>query len=431
MHRQGLFLDSARYQCNGKSPMNWSTKAIQAAARGGDYGRVVRLARINARLTQRQFGVACGLSQSAVSRMEGRGAGAYDMTVLAKAARHLQIPLHLVGLADHVQPSGPMERRAFLAATAAAATTPVVASANPGGHSDDATTPLRLATTAYRRLDASTPARQLIEPVRAHLQLVQNLAQSCEDDVYRRQLAAAGSEAASLAGWLSWDMGDLGSARTWYGTSVTAARRSADPLLSAYQIGSLAQLEAHMGNGPSALNLIASARRQVDDELPVAQAWLATIEALAHAAVGSAPAADRALRMAHQAADRMGDEGPPPWPWVFPFSHAKVAAARLSCGARLGLPEWVASAQEGAGDVLTSGHEKQRALILLDIAQGHMAAGRIDGAFTIARSALDTGLHYRSGRIIDRARALRRAYTPTTPPRVVREFDDRLHGIYL
>lgn len=41
------------------------------------------------------------------------------------------------------------------------------------------------------------------------------------------------------------------------------------------------------------------------------------------------------------------------------------------------------------------------------------------------------GLAYRSGRIVDRARALRRTLTTTTPPRVVRAFDDRLDDVYL
>ncbi len=410
--------------------MNWSSTKIRNATRDGDYGQVVKLARTEARVSQRQLGDACGMSQSAVSRLEGRGTGAYDMTVLATVARYLRIPLHLVGLADHVQPAGPMERRTLLAATAAVAAAPMISPDMDDMRPGDSTAPIRAATTAYRRLDGSTPSRQLIEPVRAHLQLVQNLAQSVDDQKQRSRLAAAGSEAASFAGWLSWDMGDLGSARTWYGTSITAAKRSGYPLLTAYQIGSLAQLEAQVGTAGSALSLVASARRHLDSSLIIADAWLLCVEALAYAAAGNAPAADRALLQAGTAVDRLPDEAPP-WPWVFHFNYAKVAAARLSCGARLGLPQWITFAHDAAGDVLSSGHEKQRALTLLDIAQGHLAAGRLDGAFTLARTALETGLRYRSGRIVERARALRRAYTSPTPPRVVREFDDRLHGIYM
>ncbi|MER7394977.1 hypothetical protein ABT381_05630 [Streptomyces sp. NPDC000151] len=50
---------------------------------------------------------------------------------------------------------------------------------------------------------------------------------------------------------------------------------------------------------------------------------------------------------------------------------------------------------------MSNGHDKQRALLLLDMAAGHLSSGRLDGAFTLA-----------------------------TPPRMVREFDDRLYGVY-
>lgn len=104
---------------------------------------------------------------------------------------------------------------------------------------------------------------------------------------------------------------------------------------------------------------------------------------------------------------------------------------RLTCGARLGLPGWVNSAQDEAGGALGSGHEKQRALLMLDLACAHIATGRMDGAFSLATRALETGVRYRSGRIVERARAVRRTFTSANPPKVVRDFDDRLHGVYL
>ncbi|WP_344287383.1 hypothetical protein [Streptomyces synnematoformans] len=87
--------------------------------------------------------------------------------------------------------------------------------------------------------------------------------------------------------------------------------------------------------------------------------------------------------------------------------------------------------QDDAAAQLSSGHDKQRALLVLDVASAHLAAGRIDGAFSLATRALETGLRYRSGRIVERARTLRRGYTSTAPARVVRDFDDRHHGVYL
>lgn len=422
--------------------MNWSTQAIRDASRNGDYGRVVRLARASGRLSQKQLGEACGISQSAVSRMEDHGTGSYNMAHLARAAAHLHIPPRLVGLADdsaaiaaHVDGSD-VERRNFLQGATAVVAGPALAAAFPvqPGHPHDGgqAATLRLATSAFRRLDGSTPSRHLQEAVLSHLRLVQTIMVETEDRQAKSRLAAVGSEAASLAGWLAWDMGDYGSARTWYGASIKAARSSGDRLLVAYQLGSLGQFEAHAGNAVQGINLIQQARRQLGDRrLAIAESWLLAAEALAHAAAGDQRLADRALVGASRAADKVLAEDPPPWPWVFTFNRTKVAAMRLTCGARLGLPGWVNSAQDEAGGALGSGHEKQRALLMLDLACAHIATGRMDGAFSLATRALETGVRYRSGRIVERARAVRRTFTSANPPKVVRDFDDRLHGVYL
>ena len=70
-------------------------------------------------------------------------------------------------------------------------------------------------------------------------------------------------------------------------------------------------------------------------------------------------------------------------------------------------------------------------MVVLDLAAGHLAAGRIEAAFSLAAGALDTGLQYRSDRIVERSRAVRRSLSLTSPPRLVRDFDERLHGVYL
>ncbi|WP_431774413.1 helix-turn-helix domain-containing protein [Streptomyces cucumeris] len=417
--------------------MNWSSQAYRDAARHGDYGRVVNLARRDAGVSQRQLGDACGISQSAVSRLEGRGAASYDMTILARAATHLHIPPRLVGLADHTaahaaENGTDVHRRNFLAGTAAIAAAPALSALHSEPADSGQAATLRVATTAFRRLDGTTPSRQLSEPVLAHLRLTQSITGDADTPEQRARLAAVGSEVASLAGWLAWDMHDIGSARTWYGASIKAAHTSGNRLLTAYQFGSLAGFEADAGNAAQGLSLVRRAHRQLGEAAPaIATAWLATVEALSHAAAGDRPAAEGALDRAARSTDAIQAEQPPPWPWVFGFTHTKVAATRLTCGARLGLPSWVTASQDAAASALTSSHEKQRALLMLDLASAQAAAGRLDGAFALAGRALETGARFRSGRIIERARALRRSYTSTTPPRVVRDFDDRLHGIYL
>ncbi|WP_405961320.1 helix-turn-helix domain-containing protein [Streptomyces sp. NBC_00024] len=419
--------------------MDFQTGPIRDASRARDYGRVIELARKEQRMAQKALGQALGLSQSAVSRLESKGQGDYSTNILEAAAAHLAIPPALVGLADGrpqaqvKDGSDDMHRRTLLGGVVAAAATPVLsptpaADANDGSGGQAAA--LRLSTSAYRRLDGSTPSRDLYDTVESHIRLIQSITRSANGDGDRTRLAAVGSEAASFAGWLAWDKGDNGSARSWYGAAIKAAKSAGNPLLAAYQTGTLAQFEAHAGNGVEALNLARRARRALGDRRPaVADAWLASVEALGHAAAGDRRAADKALTVSRTGAEALkASEEPPPWPWVFSFTPDKVAACRVTCGARLGLSDWVISDDVEA---LATGHAKQRALLVLDIAAGYLAAGRVEAAFALASRALDAGLTYRSGRILERARAVRRTLTTTSPPKMVRDFDERLHGVYL
>ncbi|MDX3766387.1 MULTISPECIES: helix-turn-helix transcriptional regulator [unclassified Streptomyces] len=415
--------------------MDWSgNKQVRDAARDGDYGRVIKQARKALGLTQGQLGEACGLSQSAMSRLEDRGVGPYNMSLLASAASHLGIPPNLVGLADYDRNgNSTVERREFLNGVAAVVATPALPpqlQSRPEWDSGQAAA-LRVATTAFRRLDATVGSRDLAETAQAHLRLIQRVASQAPDASHKARMAAVGSEAASLVGWLAWDMADHGSARTWYGSAIKAARTAGDPLLGAYQTGSLAQFEVEAGNTAEGLRLVARARRQLGPDLPaIAAAWLASIEAVAHATAGDERATERALRSCEQHTARVPREDPPPWPWVFSFDERKVASCRVVCGARLGRSQWGLSSQEIA-TALSSGHEKQRALLTLDVATGHLSTGRVDSAFALATRAVQDGVRLRSGRIVERARAFRRSYATATPPGIVRDFDTLLHDTYL
>ncbi|WP_405983029.1 hypothetical protein [Streptomyces sp. NBC_00158] len=198
------------------------------------------------------MGQACGLSQSAVSRLENHGARSYGTDLLAAVAAYLGIPAGLVGLAEqHALRDGSerVERREFLGGVAAAAASPLLGALSQGDGDGGQVAALRMNTTGYRRLDSTTPSRDLSDAVQSHIRLIQSVTRSAGTDQMRSRLAAVGSEAASLAGWLAWDMGDHGSARSWYGAAIRAARSAGDPLLAAYQTGSRRRV-AVLGRSP-------------------------------------------------------------------------------------------------------------------------------------------------------------------------------------
>ncbi|WP_227025208.1 helix-turn-helix domain-containing protein [Streptomyces tsukubensis] len=407
---------------------------IRDASTTGDYGAVVRQARRIAGVTQDELAKRTELSQSAVSRLESSGAGDYSMKNLAATADVLGLPRDLVGLAAARSTEGdsPVDRRAFLAAGAAAAATPIAAPSfaapapAPGDDTSRAAA-LRQVTASYRRLDASLASCELTDVVQQHLRLIRSLVHQAPER-RRQALASAGSEAASFAGWLAWDMGDYGSARRWYGSSIKAAGTSGDTLLTAYQTGSLASFEADTGAPHQAMRLVMSARSQLGSGAPpLAAAWLASIEAIAHATEGDRAASDRALRACERHAARI--EGRvAPWPWIFRFDGQKIAAARVTCAARLSTTRRVRVSESDIATALNSAHDKQRALLHIDVASGHLGAGDVDSAFHIAAHALSEGVRLRSGKIVDRARRLRSTYTAAHRPAEVRAFDTVLHS---
>jgi hypothetical protein len=251
-------------------------------------------------------------------------------------------------------------------------------------------------------------------------------------------VAAAASEAAGFAAWLHADMYDIGSARAYYRMAISRARQAGQDLLAGYMLGSLAAFETDGGDPELGLTLIGEARQQIGaTPHPSPRAWLDATEALSFAtARRDSDAASHALARAARAIDQDRRTEPPPWPWVFPFDHAKLAGYRALVAVRLTRP----------GDALAAFTEslsaaqpapKQRAVIMLEVATAARQDGtarrdsdRIDESFRLACEALGVGTAYSSERIVDRARRFRREYTgPATS--YVRDFDDQLRSALL
>lgn len=102
---------------------------------------------------------------------------------------------------------------------------------------DEAATTVHAITMAHRRLDGISSSAELIQPVLAHLRMASNMQAEVWDPLSGKAVVAAVSEAAGLAGWLHWDMHDLGSARRHYRLAVEQAqRRGEDSMLTAYML---------------------------------------------------------------------------------------------------------------------------------------------------------------------------------------------------
>ena len=310
--------------------------------------------------TQAELAGVVGYSQSWVSKVL-RGKHALTLEQAHNLAVRAGIPVHLLRLGDDGREEDPARRRDFTKAAALALMSwPVLASPDT-----DAAPALRAVTAAHRRLDAATPARDLAGAVAAHVEMARRMAGHDRGP----GVAAALSEAAGFAGWLHADMCDRGTARGYYRLAVGAARRAGpDDLLAGYMLGSLAAFEIDNGDPVTGLRLAERAQEQFGGPLPpTPRAWLATLHALGHASAGDSGAADAALGQAEAAIDAPGAQDAPPWPWLFPFDHAKLAGYRALVCVRLGRAEQALAAfAQSLGAVQPA--PKQRAVLMLEVA---------------------------------------------------------------
>lgn len=406
---------------------------MREAAAAGRVGEVIRLLRRAHGLNQHQLGAAIGRSQSTISRIERGGSGTRDVETLRRLGNKLGIAPVMLGLAERPSPNRPSEppvnRRELLFGGGAAATMLVSAVLSGTVLADDESAiAVHAITTEHRRLDGTIPSPELAEPVLAHLHLATRVQAKIWDHDERQAMTAAVSEVAGLAGWLQWDMHDLGSARRHYRLAVEHAQRVDDSLLTTYMLGSMASFVVHEGEASDGLALIRHAAKASTGHRPAtADAWLAALEAVAHATSGDDIQAWRALDRAETAAERIAREEQPPWPWVFPFDTHKIAHHRLACAVRLRRPD-VAYAAVDSLSLAASGHRKQGALALLDLASAHVQNQGIDEALRVATVAVDLAAQTQSERILSRARQFRRTIPVQAPHGLLRDFDERLRA---
>jgi transcriptional regulator with XRE-family HTH domain len=113
----------------------------------------------------------------------------------------------------------------------------------------------------YQGLYHSTAPRELMIPVSAHLELVDDLAKQCSGATQRRVLRNH-SQVALLAGRLAFfDLRDSMSARAYYGVALDSSREASDPHLAAATLGHMSFIPAASGGFNAAVNLLEGATK--------------------------------------------------------------------------------------------------------------------------------------------------------------------------
>ncbi|MBI1759325.1 MAG: hypothetical protein HYR62_08890 [Actinobacteria bacterium] len=196
---------------------------------------------------------------------------------------------------------------------------------------------LETQTDSFRALDRRLGAGYLLPQTSAHVGQITDLLKHALPGGCRESLAAAGAEAAALAGWQALDLGDPDRAWLLHETGKAAARESANDAVLAHVTAQQAYVLLDLDLAGDALAVMRYARETAGTRVPpVLRAWLWAAEAESLAAVGDDHAARSALDQAAQLLP--ADPGEQSLPYVF-LDQTHLSRWRGHCLARLGATE--------------------------------------------------------------------------------------------
>jgi hypothetical protein len=209
---------------------------------------------------------------------------------------------------------------------------------------------------------------------------------------------------------------------------MQAADDAAAPDLAAWALATQSIVPAYSGDPAAALRLLQQAQdRAAGHVSPSRHAWLAAMEARAHAGLGDAHSSLAALGRAEAAIERAEPDGGP-FGTDF-FDLPRLAGFRGTCHLLLRQPQ---AAQAALADVLalrSPADVKGRSLARLDLAEAYAQGGDLEAACAAVADALTIRDEHRVDPIRRRARAVRVALDPWRGEQPVKELDEQVRSL--
>jgi hypothetical protein len=322
-----------------------------------------------------------------------------------------------------------VDRRAMLklfSATSAAATLEVL-----GGDAAVVAPPLTLEPTTINVLESmalryqgmyhSTPPAELMIPVTAHLEVVDELAKSARGKEQGRLLRNH-SQVALLAGRLSFfDLHDPMAARGYYGLALDSSREGSDPLLSAAALGHVSFVPAAGGGFIAAIDLLESAGKHAA-KTTVLPSWLGAVEAEIRAKAGDGRASLHAIDRAERALE-VAREVPL---WMDYYDANRLKGFKGFAYLAAGKPEEARDVLNDALSMLDAGAVKQRAVFLADLATTYVHDGEVDKGCELAGEAAVALSRAGYATSAERLHDFRELVRPWQDRTSVKELDERL-----
>jgi hypothetical protein len=287
---------------------------------------------------------------------------------------------------------------------------------------------LEQAVGEFARSYPSTAPTILARPVLEHFRDVARLLEGPLPVARRQRLAVVAGHLAGLAGSLAFDLRDEGKALAYFKVAVQATDDAGSPDLAAWALATRSLIPTYTGDPAAALRLLQEARDRARGHVsPSRLAWLAALEARAHAGLGDAAASLAALNRADRAIERAEPEG---GRFANDFlDRPRLAGFRGTSHLLLGQPK---PAQAALADVLAlrdPADVKGRSLARLDLAQAHVQDRAIEEACAAVAAALAIRREDRVGPILRRARQVRASLEPWRDDQPVKELDEQLRPL--
>jgi transcriptional regulator with XRE-family HTH domain len=437
----------------------WQRPALRDAREARHFGQLINAYRHEHRpvLTQAKVGRWLGLTQGQVSRLERAAQPAHDLNKLDQWARALQIPERYLWFQLSQQPAGtdggPREaqslvdeaetggedvrRRQLLRAV-------TVGAASAGGSTFGwftARSPLRSRTRAvgmtdvqviremtqtFRRLDnrfGGGHARSALASYLASDALPLFRAGRYCGDV-RRELFSAVAELLQLAGWMAYDVGDVGSGRRYLRQAMHLGHDIGDDALAGEMLAGMSHQAAFLRSPVLAVDLAQAAKDHGKRAgVPALVSESAVMEAHGLALANDVSGCLAALRESEQAFVAAQDRDRPEW--LAYFDGVYLAGKFGRCFRDLGRPAEAEGFARRALDMV-DGYERARLFNLTLLASMLVDQRKVDEACETGLAALRMVADVRSARTDADLTDLARRLTPFQSEPAVQSLQEQI-----
>lgn len=400
----------------------WEQPEIRSALLGRHFGRFLRAYRTSQspQIKQAQLARWLGITQGQLSRIERSTTPLRDLGKLDAWTRALYVPADqlwfnpspassdtddaasnraTVETSEHNEGSD-VHRRDLLkaAGVAAAAASTGLLSETPWQRLIDAVDngrPVDIATVQLMHdrtadlfhTEETVPARQLLESIAQHRNMLKVLLANARVESMRNDLAVAVGETDVLTGWLLFDLGRATDATNAWRSTLKIAKEPGDGALAACALGYWSYLATSRNDTAPAVRLLQQAREYVPgSSAPATRSWLSAREAEELARLGDKTGALRAVERALTAFDFARPRSERPWTAF--FGASRLGSMTVSAYTTLRHREATAAADSLLAS-LSPMENKVRAIVLSDLTINAVQTKDYDRATALVPDAIE------------------------------------------